>query len=300
MPNGVQYSSDEDVVVPRICDLPHVLPGLTGKIELVFEGEQEGSVKVSKALVGQGGAGDVQAIFPRSAPQANARTGRRRPGKADRHAEDPEYGKIIQWFEAGNAIEIADDMTLAAYAKELDKVRGLRELTRQHMQKLDEQLRAPVGHGVRARRAPQNSKIAKDEMDHTDLRTRILWEASSRGRERCTRTTEHAIPVFTVAPRVATDEQRLQQLVSLFSYLVVQTSGDVEEALEWLKQLAEEYGLFDENMSMDDLIDKLREMGLIEEVKTGMQLTAKGIQRITAGCAARDIHLPQESPDGNT
>jgi magnesium chelatase subunit I len=43
---------DEDVVVPRICDLPHVLPGLTGKIELVFEGEQEGSVKVSKALVG--------------------------------------------------------------------------------------------------------------------------------------------------------------------------------------------------------------------------------------------------------
>jgi len=77
-----------------------------------------------------------------------------------------------------------------------------------------------------------------------------------------------------------TDEQRLQQMVSLFSHLVVQTSGDVQEALEWLKQLAEEYGLFDETMSMEDLIDKLREMGIIEDAQTGMHLTNKGVQRI--------------------
>jgi Ca-activated chloride channel family protein len=78
----------------------------------------------------------------------------------------------------------------------------------------------------------------------------------------------------------STDEQRLQQMVSLFSHLVVQTSGDVREALDWLKQLAEEYGLFDENMSMDDLIDKLREMGIIEEAESGVTLTNAGIQRI--------------------
>ncbi len=78
----------------------------------------------------------------------------------------------------------------------------------------------------------------------------------------------------------STDEQRLQQMVSLFSHLVVQTSGDVQEALDWLKQLAEEYGLFDESMSMDDLIDKLREMGIIEEAESGINLTSTGIQRI--------------------
>ena len=33
----------------------------------------------------------------------------------------------------------------------------------------------------------------------------------------------------------STDEQRLQQMVSLFNYLVVQSSGDVEQALEWLR-----------------------------------------------------------------
>jgi Ca-activated chloride channel family protein len=81
-------------------------------------------------------------------------------------------------------------------------------------------------------------------------------------------------------PESSTDEQRLQQLVSLFSYLVVQTSGDVEEALEWLKQLAEEYGLFGEDMTMDDLLDKLREMGIIEEINNIPVVTAKGIQRI--------------------
>jgi uncharacterized protein with von Willebrand factor type A (vWA) domain len=72
----------------------------------------------------------------------------------------------------------------------------------------------------------------------------------------------------------------MQQMISLFSQLVVQTSGDVSEALEWLKQLAEEYGLFDENMTMDDLIDKLRELGLIEQTPTDIRLTDAGIRRI--------------------
>ncbi len=78
----------------------------------------------------------------------------------------------------------------------------------------------------------------------------------------------------------STDEQRLQSMISLFSHLVVQTSGDVKEALEWLKQLAGEYGLFDENLTMDELLDKLRELGLIEELPGTIQLTDAGIKRI--------------------
>jgi Ca-activated chloride channel family protein len=77
-----------------------------------------------------------------------------------------------------------------------------------------------------------------------------------------------------------TDEQRLESLMSLFSYLMVQSSGDVEEATEWLRQLAQEYGLFDEDMTMEDLIDKLVEMGILERAKDILTLTTKGIQRI--------------------
>ncbi|MDL1893734.1 hypothetical protein FBQ87_12745, partial [Sphingobacteriales bacterium CHB3] len=99
-------------------------------------------------------------------------------------------------------------------------------------------------------------------------------------------------------PQSQTDEQRLQQMVSLFSYLTVQTSGDVQEALEWLRQLGEEYGLFDENMSMDDLIDKLREMGIIEDVNDVPALTAKGIQRIRQDALKEIFTSLKKSPTG--
>jgi len=154
----------EEVVVPRICDLPHVLPGLTGKIELVFEGEQEGSVKVSKALVGKAVRETFKRYFPdplrkRSRPAAEGQGGKQT-------GEDPEYGKIIQYFETGNAIEIADDMTIAAYTKELDKVRGLRDLTKKYMKSADEQHELPSVMEFVLDGLHQNSKIAKDEVDH--------------------------------------------------------------------------------------------------------------------------------------
>jgi len=77
-----------------------------------------------------------------------------------------------------------------------------------------------------------------------------------------------------------TDAQRLEQLTSLFSYLLLQTNGDVEEAIEWLRNLGEEYGLFDEHLSIDELIEKLKEMGIIEDADDVRVLTTKGIQRI--------------------
>ena len=99
-------------------------------------------------------------------------------------------------------------------------------------------------------------------------------------------------------PESKTDEQRLQRLVSLFSYLVVQTSGDIREAMEWLKQIAEEYGLFDENMTMDDLIDKLREMGIIEDIQNVPTLTSKGIQRIRQDALREIFTSLKKSPPG--
>ena len=81
-------------------------------------------------------------------------------------------------------------------------------------------------------------------------------------------------------PGSMTDEQRLESLASLFSYLLIQTSGDVEEAIEWLRQLAQEYGIFDESLTIEDLIAKIKEMGIIEEADEMLKLTTKGVQRI--------------------
>lgn len=153
----------EDVIVPRICDLPHVLPGMTGKIELVFEGEQEGSVKVSKALVGKAVRETFKKYFP---DPLKKRTRPVQDAHGVRTIEDPEYGRIIQWFESGNKVEIADDMPVDEYAKELGKVKGLRELTRKHMGNVEEKYGLPSVMEFVLDGLHQNSKIAKDEVDH--------------------------------------------------------------------------------------------------------------------------------------
>lgn len=148
-------------IVPRICDLPHALPGMTGKIELVFEGEQEGSVKISKALVGKA----VREVFKKYFPDPLQRRPKQNPDA--KQAEDPDYGKVVAWFEAGNKVEIADDLPFNDYLKELDRVKGLREVTKRH-------LKIPDGNKYELASAMefvldglhQSSKIAKDEVDH--------------------------------------------------------------------------------------------------------------------------------------
>jgi magnesium chelatase subunit I len=155
----------DPVIVPRMCDLPHVLPGLTGKIELVFEGEQEGSVKVSKALVGKAVRETFARYFPdplRKRPRATQGEGQSPRGSS----EDPDYAPIVRWFEAGNKIEVGDDMPLATYRQELDKVPGLRGVVKKHVgaAEADYELASLMEFVLDG--LHQNSKIAKDEVDH--------------------------------------------------------------------------------------------------------------------------------------
>jgi magnesium chelatase subunit I len=147
-------------VVPRICDLPHALPGMTGKVELVFEGEQEGPIKVSKALMGKA----VREVFKRYFPDPLER--RVKHQGETRQAEDAEYGKIISWFESGNKVEVADEMPIDRYFNELDKVKGLRELTKKHL-KLSESNKYELASAMEfvLDGLHQSSRIAKDEVD---------------------------------------------------------------------------------------------------------------------------------------
>lgn len=77
-----------------------------------------------------------------------------------------------------------------------------------------------------------------------------------------------------------TDEQRLEKLFSLFSYLLLQTSGDVNEALDWLSQLDEKYSFFGEDMTFSEFIEKLKERGYIGEEDGKFVLKNKGAARI--------------------
>jgi magnesium chelatase subunit I len=152
------------VVVPRISDLAHVLPGMTGKLELVFEGEQEGSVRVSKALVGKAVRSTFRKYFP-DPLKKRVRPAAEQGGK-NVVMDDPEYGKIIQWFEAGNMIEVSDDMPNATFERILEKVQGLRDLTRRYMPAVQDKTEFASVMEFVLDGLHQNSKIAKDEIDH--------------------------------------------------------------------------------------------------------------------------------------
>ena len=147
-------------IAPRICDLAHALPGMTGKVELVFEGEQEGPAKVSKALVGKAVREVFKRYFPDPLQKRTKHQGESRP------QEDSVYAKIVSWFESGNKIEIADDMPIEQYLRELDKVRGLRDITRKHL-KLSETNTYELASAMEfvLDGLHQSSRIAKDEVD---------------------------------------------------------------------------------------------------------------------------------------
>ncbi len=153
-------TAGDRIAVPRMCDLPHVLPGLTGKLELVFEGEQEGAIKVSKALVGKA----VRETFKKYFPDPLKK--RQRQSQEGKAPEDSEYTKIVDWFESGNRAEVSDEMTIEQYMKELSRVSGLKELTTKHMREFEEKYELPSIMEFVLDGLHQNSKIAKDEVDH--------------------------------------------------------------------------------------------------------------------------------------
>jgi uncharacterized protein with von Willebrand factor type A (vWA) domain len=69
--------------------------------------------------------------------------------------------------------------------------------------------------------------------------------------------------VFT--PFEAPDQTPFEKLFDVFSELITHTSGDVDEALDWLNILDKEYSLTTEEYTMDDFIEDLKKKGYLRE-----------------------------------
>ncbi|MEA1785309.1 hypothetical protein U1E44_04335 [Arenibacter sp. GZD96] len=68
----------------------------------------------------------------------------------------------------------------------------------------------------------------------------------------------------------APEQAPFDKLFEIFRELVTHTSGDVDEALDWLRELDKEYELTDENYTIDDFIEDLKAKGFLrEEFKEG-------------------------------
>ncbi len=160
-------ATGEGKVTTRICDLQNAVSAVSGKVELVLEGEQEGALNVARALVGRG----VKALFAQRFPDAF----KPRRTRASRSAEaatasgegdmaSSEYRPVLEWFASGNTIEIADDMPQAEYAKRLAAVKGLAQLADKYLEpkKNDE---APVAMELVLEGLHQHSMLSRERTD---------------------------------------------------------------------------------------------------------------------------------------
>ncbi len=101
----------------RVADLAGIIPAITGKIELVYEGELEGPIHVANKLINAA----IKTLFSNYFPD---------PEKLKKAKKENPYQPIIDWFTHGHDLTISDQLDEAAYKASLNKIPGLSELVR--------------------------------------------------------------------------------------------------------------------------------------------------------------------------
>ncbi len=103
----------------RITDLWGVIPAIIGKVEMVYEGEQEGPHSVALRLIGQA----VKKTFLKYFPN---------PAKLRRGQEKDPYGVIKAWFSGGNAVDLLHRHKDREFLQSLEQAAGLRKFVESH------------------------------------------------------------------------------------------------------------------------------------------------------------------------
>ena len=96
---------NESVIVPRVSDIYASLPSITGKFELEYEGELRGGERVARDLI----RAAVARIY-------------------DRYFKDADTSQIVQWFELGGTLKVADSEPARNVVEQLGQIQGLLEL----------------------------------------------------------------------------------------------------------------------------------------------------------------------------
>ena len=105
----------EDGTTMRIADFWGIIPAITGKIELVYEGEQEGPYNVALQLLGSAIKEKFLERFPH-------------PDRLGSMSDRDPYGALRAFFSDSNVVELDNDAPDDAFRKTLDDVPGLARL----------------------------------------------------------------------------------------------------------------------------------------------------------------------------
>jgi magnesium chelatase subunit I len=105
----------EDKSTIRLSDIYGIIPAITGKVELVYEGEQEGSGIVARNLIGKA----IRTLFTQYFPD---------PEKAKKQKVKSVYAPVAEYFGKGNILQLLVNESDLEYESKLNKITELDDL----------------------------------------------------------------------------------------------------------------------------------------------------------------------------
>lgn len=146
------FATREETTVARISDVNAASSAVTGKIELVYEGEREGVASVARHLIGKA----AKAVFDRTFPDAY------QPGDKP-GAGEGEFQPVVSWFQNGRSIDLSDELSDRDLEKKLGEINGLQPLAMKYLgAKTTSELAAGMEFVLEG--LHQSSLLAKDEV----------------------------------------------------------------------------------------------------------------------------------------
>jgi len=119
--------NNEEKTAVRLSDFLGIIPAITGKVELVYEGEQEGAANVAYNLIGEA----VKTLFIQYFPEIE---------KLKKQDDVGPYDDIISWFfNQSDGFELLDDLRDKEYKSLLEAVSPLNDLIAKHQSNLSKE-----------------------------------------------------------------------------------------------------------------------------------------------------------------
>ncbi|WP_378188427.1 magnesium chelatase [Aquimarina sp. W85] len=117
--------SGDDKTLLRVSDFMGIVPAITGKVELVYEGEQEGADFVAQTLISNA----IKTLFLDYFPKIE---------KLEKEGEQGPYQQLVDWFFEESGFELLDDLPDAVYKEKIDSIIPLKQLLQKYQPDTDQ------------------------------------------------------------------------------------------------------------------------------------------------------------------
>ena len=117
----IETATDKTTI--RLVDFMSIIPSITGKVELVYEGEQEGTSFVAQHLISEA----TKTLFLQYFPKVE---------KLKKQDQETPYDEVLKWFFEADAIELTDDANEETYETALLSIKPLVALLQKYQPKV--------------------------------------------------------------------------------------------------------------------------------------------------------------------